>query len=561
MSESFAELLDQNLDNIGLSQGSLVQGEVLEIGENYVLVDAGLKSEAYIPIEQFKDANGELTIDIGQTIDVALDALEDGTGDTRLSRERAKRLVVWANLETAHREQTAVTGIVQGKVKGGFTVDVDGIRAFLPGSLVDVRPLRENADLDFTTAEFKVIKIDPKRNNIVISRRAVIESENSVGRQELLDSLEQGKVIKGVVKNITDYGAFIDLGGIDGLLHITDMSWKRIRHPSDMIEVGQELEVKVLKFDAESGKVSLGIKQLGEDPWSNLIDQFPEGKRFTGKVTNVADYGCFVELLDGVEGLVHVSEMDWTNRNISPSKIVQVGQDVEVVVLDIDPDRRRISLGIKQCIDNPWVTFANSHQKGHRMTGVIKSITDFGLFVGLEGTIDGLVHMSDLDWDRPAEEVMREYKKGQEVEVMVLTVDPERERISLGIKQLADDPFNTFCETRERGAQVKGIVKEVDQRMVTLELEGGVEGKMRVADLSVERIEDARTAVKEGDEITAQVTNIDRKTRQISLSVRALTQAEEKESAAEYRKSNQESEVKTTLGDLLRDQLEDDNKE
>lgn len=555
MSENFAQLFEESIKNLEMRPGEIVKGEVVRIDEKFVLVDAGLKSEAFIPVEQFKKEDGTLTVAVGDMVDVALEAVEDSYGETRLSRERARRIEVWQRLEQACENQENVIGVITGKVKGGFTVDLDGIKAFLPGSLVDVRPLRDTTFLEGKDLDFRVIKIDAKRNNVVVSRRAVIEAENSAERDALLESLGEGSVVKGIVKNLTDYGAFIDLGGIDGLLHITDMSWKRIRHPSEMIAVGDEIDVKVLKFDKDKGRVSLGLKQLGDDPWDNLIGKFPEGKRVRGEVTNVADYGCFVQLDDGIEGLVHVSEMDWTNKNINPHKIVSLGQEVEVIVLEVDEERRRISLGLKQCTDNPWQTFAAIHQKGSKVKGVIKSITDFGVFIGLDGNIDGLIHLSDLSWDQPGEEAVHSFNKGDTVEAVVLTVDVERERISLGIKQLQDNPFGNYQEIHKKGDVVKGTVTEVDERIVTLDLGGGVVGQIRVNDLSPDRIEDARQHVSVGDELEAKILAFDRKNQLVTLSVKAVEVDLDNQTKQKYLNNSGDDAGKTTLGDILKEQL------
>jgi small subunit ribosomal protein S1 len=555
MSENFAQLFEESIKNLEMRPGEIVKGEVVRIDDKFVLVDAGLKSEAFIPVEQFKKEDGTLTVAVGDMVDVALEAVEDSYGETRLSRERARRIEVWQRLEQACENQENVIGVITGKVKGGFTVDLDGIKAFLPGSLVDVRPLRDTTFLEGKDLDFRVIKIDAKRNNVVVSRRAVIEAENSAERDALLESLGEGSVVKGIVKNLTDYGAFIDLGGIDGLLHITDMSWKRIRHPSEMIAVGDEIDVKVLKFDKDKGRVSLGLKQLGDDPWDNLIGKFPEGKRVRGEVTNVADYGCFVQLDDGIEGLVHVSEMDWTNKNINPHKIVSLGQEVEVIVLEVDEERRRISLGLKQCTDNPWQTFAATHQKGSKVKGVIKSITDFGVFIGLDGNIDGLIHLSDLSWDQPGEEAVHSFNKGDTVEAVVLTVDVERERISLGIKQLQDNPFGNYQEIHKKGDVVKGTVTEVDERIVTLDLGGGVVGQIRVNDLSPDRIEDARQHVSVGDELEAKILAFDRKNQLVTLSVKAVEVDLDNQTKQKYLNNSGDDAGKTTLGDILKEQL------
>ena len=529
MSENFAQLFEESLKGFEAEQGSIVKGTVISIENNIVLVDAGLKSESAIPAEQFKNAAGELEVAVGDEVDVALDAIEDGFGETILSREKAKRHEAWIRLEKACEEQETVTGIINGKVKGGFTVEVDSIRAFLPGSLVDVRPVRDTAHLEGKELEFKVIKLDQKRNNVVVSRRAVIESENSQERDELLANLVEGQEVKGIVKNLTDYGAFVDLGGVDGLLHITDMAWKRVKHPSEIVNVGDEIAVKVLKFDKEKTRVSLGLKQLGEDPWVAIARNYQEGTKVKARVTNLTDYGCFAELEEGVEGLVHVSEMDWTNKNIHPSKVVNLGDSVEVMVLEIDEERRRISLGLKQCIDNPWETFAKSHEKGDKVSGKIKSITDFGIFIGLDGGIDGLVHLSDISWNKSGEDAVRDYKKGDEISAVVLQVDPERERISLGVKQIEEDPFNKYLTDTKKGAIVVGTVTAVDAKGVTVNLAEEVDGYIRVADLSRDRIEDASEVANVGDSIEAKYTGVDRKNRIVNLSVKAKDQADEKE--------------------------------
>ena len=529
MTESFAQLFEESLKTIETRPGSIVRGIVVSIDKDVVLVDAGLKSESAIPAEQFKNAAGELEIQVGDEVDVALDAVEDGFGETLLSREKAKRHEAWITLEKAYEDAETVTGVINGKVKGGFTVELNGIRAFLPGSLVDVRPVRDTLHLEGKELEFKVIKLDQKRNNVVVSRRAVIESENSAERDQLLENLQEGMEVKGIVKNLTDYGAFVDLGGVDGLLHITDMAWKRVKHPSEIVNVGDEITVKVLKFDRERTRVSLGLKQLGEDPWVAIAKRYPEGTRLTGRVTNLTDYGCFVEIEEGVEGLVHVSEMDWTNKNIHPSKVVNVGDVVEVMVLDIDEERRRISLGLKQCKSNPWQLFAETHNKGDRVEGKIKSITDFGIFIGLDGGIDGLVHLSDISWNATGEEAVREYKKGDEIAAVVLQVDAERERISLGVKQLAEDPFNNYITLNKKGAIVTGKVTAVDAKGATVELADGVEGYLRASEASLDRIEDATQVLSVGDDVEAKFTGVDRKNRVVSLSVRAKDQADEKE--------------------------------
>ena len=529
MTESFAQLFEESLKTIETRPGSIVRGVVVSIDKDVVLVDAGLKSESAIPAEQFKNAAGELEIQVGDEVDVALDAVEDGFGETLLSREKAKRHEAWITLEKAYEEAETVTGVINGKVKGGFTVELNGIRAFLPGSLVDVRPVRDTLHLEGKELEFKVIKLDQKRNNVVVSRRAVIESENSAERDQLLENLQEGMEVKGIVKNLTDYGAFVDLGGVDGLLHITDMAWKRVKHPSEIVNVGDEITVKVLKFDRERTRVSLGLKQLGEDPWVAIAKRYPEGTKLTGRVTNLTDYGCFVEIEEGVEGLVHVSEMDWTNKNIHPSKVVNVGDVVEVMVLDIDEERRRISLGLKQCKNNPWQQFAETHNKGDRVEGKIKSITDFGIFIGLDGGIDGLVHLSDISWNVTGEEAVREYKKGDEIAAVVLQVDAERERISLGVKQLAEDPFNNYISLNKKGAIVNGKVTAVDAKGATVELADGVEGYLRASEASLDRVEDATLVLNVGDDVEAKFTGVDRKNRVVSLSVRAKDQADEKE--------------------------------
>ena len=536
MTESFAQLFEESLKTIETRPGSIVRGVVVAIDKDVVLVDAGLKSESAIPAEQFKNAQGELEIQVGDEVDVALDAVEDGFGETLLSREKAKRHEAWITLEKAYEDAETVVGVINGKVKGGFTVELNGIRAFLPGSLVDVRPVRDTLHLEGKELEFKVIKLDQKRNNVVVSRRAVIESENSAERDQLLENLQEGMEVKGIVKNLTDYGAFVDLGGVDGLLHITDMAWKRVKHPSEIVNVGDEITVKVLKFDRERTRVSLGLKQLGEDPWVAIAKRYPEGTKLTGRVTNLTDYGCFVEIEEGVEGLVHVSEMDWTNKNIHPSKVVNVGDVVEVMVLDIDEERRRISLGLKQCKNNPWQQFAETHNKGDRVEGKIKSITDFGIFIGLDGGIDGLVHLSDISWNVAGEEAVREYKKGDEIAAVVLQVDAERERISLGVKQLAEDPFNNYVALNKKGAIVVGKVTAVDAKGATVELADGVEGYLRASEASRDRVEDATLVLSVGDEVEAKFTGVDRKNRVVSLSVRAKDEAEEKDAIATVNK-------------------------
>ncbi|WP_394205291.1 30S ribosomal protein S1 [Shewanella waksmanii] len=538
MTESFADLFEQSLQQLEFRPGSIVRGVVVRIENGTVLVDAGLKSESPIPADQFKNAQGVLEIAVGDEVDVALDSVEDGFGETQLSREKAKRHEAWIVLEKAYEDAETVIGIINGKVKGGFTVELNGIRAFLPGSLVDVRPVRDTAHLENKELEFKVIKLDQKRNNVVVSRRAVIESESSAERDALLENLQEGQSVKGIVKNLTDYGAFVDLGGVDGLLHITDMAWKRVKHPSEIVNVGDEINVKVLKYDRERTRVSLGLKQLGEDPWLEISKRYPENTKLTGRVTNLTDYGCFVEIEEGVEGLVHVSEMDWTNKNIHPSKVVNLGDEVEVLVLDIDEERRRISLGLKQCKVNPWDDFAERFQKGDKVSGKIKSITDFGIFIGLDGGIDGLVHLSDISWNGTGEEAVAEYKKGDEISAVVLSVDPERERISLGVKQTEDDPFNAYLADKKKGAIVNGTVTAVDAKGVTIELAETVEGYLRVADISRERIEDASTVYSVGDAVESKFMGVDRKNRTISLSIRAKDEADEKEAMANLNKQD-----------------------
>ncbi|MFO7287357.1 MAG: 30S ribosomal protein S1 [Gammaproteobacteria bacterium] len=555
MSESFAELLEQSLATQQIKPGAILTGKVVDINNDVVIVNAGLKSEAVIPSSQFLNEKGELEVKVGDEVEVALDTVEDGFGETRLSREKAKRTRTWARLEKAFEEGSIVTGTISGRVRGGFTVDIDLVRAFLPGSLVDVRPIRDPVALEGQTLEFKVIKLDQKRNNVVVSRRAVVEEEYSAEREQLLKTLEEGAVLKGVVKNLTDYGAFVDLGGIDGLLHITDMAWKRVKHPSEVVHVGQELEVKVLKFDRERNRVSLGLKQLGADPWEDLARRYPPGTRIFGRVTNIADYGCFVEIEEGVEGLVHVSEMDWTNKNVNPHKVVQIGDEVEVMVLDIDEERRRISLGLKQCKPNPWQEFAENYKKGDKVSGQIKSITDFGVFIGLPGGIDGLVHLSDLSWDVPGEEAVRNYKKGEELEAVVLAIDPERERISLGVKQLDKDPLSVFIAEFPKGSIVKGVVQEVDAKGATVLLKDGVIGQLRASEISRDRVEDARTVLKPGQEIEAKFTGVDRKNRVVSLSIKAKEAHEEAQAIQNYKTDRPSS--GTTLGDLLKEQMSD----
>jgi small subunit ribosomal protein S1 len=555
MSESFADLFEQSLTQTKMKPGTIVQGTVVEIRADFVIVSAGLKSEGVIPADQFRNAKGELEIAVGDVVDVALDAVEDGYGETRLSRDKAKRAKAWDELEKACEAGQTVTGVISDKVKGGFTVDITTIRAFLPGSLVDVRPVRDTSYLEGKPLEFKVVKVDRKRNNVVVSRRAVVESENSAEREALFESLKEGAICKGLVKNLTDYGAFIDLGGIDGLLHITDMAWKRVKHPSEVVSIGEEITVKVLKFDRERTRVSLGLKQLGDDPWVDISRRYPEHARLFGTVTNIADYGCFVEIEEGVEGLVHVSEMDWTNKNVHPSKVVHLGQEVEVMVLDIDEERRRISLGMKQCRSNPWEEFAATNNKNDRVSGVIKSITDFGIFIGLEGGIDGLVHLSDLSWDIPGEEAVRNFKKGDEIDTVVLAVDAERERISLGVKQLAQDPFSSYLADSGKGTVVKGIIMAVDAKSATINLGDGIEGVIRASEISRDQVDDARKVLKEGEEIEAMIVGVDRKRRVINLSIKAKESDDEATALQEYG-SDTEYSGTTKLGDLLREQLE-----
>ncbi len=554
MTESFAELFEQSLSTTQLQPGTIVIGTVIEITSDNVVINAGLKSEGVIPRIQFIGPDGQLEVAIGDEVEVALDAVEDGFGITRLSREKAKRFAAWDHLEKAFEAADTVKGMINGKVKGGFTVDLGTVRAFLPGSLVDVRPVRDTTYLEGKEQEFKVIKLDRKRNNVVVSRRAVVEEEYSAERDQLLKNLEEGMEVKGVVKNLTDYGAFLDLGGIDGLLHITDMAWRRVKHPSEVVEIGDEVTVKVLKFDRDRQRVSLGLKQMGEDPWVNISRRYPESTRVFGKVTNIADYGCFVEIEEGVEGLVHVSEMDWTNKNIHPSKVVNLGDEVEVMVLDIDEERRRISLGIKQCAMNPWDEFAVTHKKGDHVSGKIKSITDFGIFIGLDGGIDGLVHLSDISWDEAGEQALRRYKKGDELETVVLSVDPERERISLGVKQLDKDPFSSFVALHEKGSVVTGTILDVDPKGATIALADGVEGYLRASEISRDRIEDARAVLKAGEEIEAKFLGVDRKNRTISLSMKAKDVEEEQAAIKGY---SRDPSTATTLGDLLKEQMEE----
>ena len=554
MTESFAQLFEQSLANQRIRPGMILTGLVIDVTTDVVIVNVGLKSEAVIPLEQFKNERGEVEVKAGDQVEVALDSVEDGTGETRLSREKAKRARTWTRLEEAFNKSEIVTGVITGRVKGGFTVEIENVRAFLPGSLVDVRPVRDTSYLEGKPLEFKVIKLDQKRNNVVVSRRAVVEQEFSAERSALMENLQEGAVVRGTVKNLTDYGAFVDLGGIDGLLHITDMAWKRVKHPSEVVKVGDEVEVRILKFDRERSRVSLGLKQLGADPWQNIARRYPPSTRVFGKVTNIADYGAFVEIEDGVEGLVHVSEMDWTNKNVNPAKVVHTGQEVEVMVLDVDEERRRISLGLKQCQANPWKEFAENYNKGDKVAGQIKSITDFGIFIGLQGNIDGLVHLSDISWDQPGEEAVRNYQKGQQLEAMVLSIDPERERISLGIKQLAKDPFSAYIADNPKGTIVKGVVKEVDVRGAVIDLGNGVEGQLRASELGRERVEDARAVLKVGDEVEAKFTGVDRKSRTISLSIKAKEAHEEAEAVQSYRSEAAPS-GGTSLGDLLKEHI------
>jgi small subunit ribosomal protein S1 len=553
MTESFAQLFEQSLANQRIRPGMILTGLVVDVTSDVVIVNVGLKSEAVIPLDQFKNERGEIEVKAGDSVEVALDSVEDGTGETRLSREKAKRARTWTRLEEAFNKSEIVTGVITGRVKGGFTVEIENVRAFLPGSLVDVRPVRDTSYLEGKPLEFKVIKLDQKRNNVVVSRRAVVEQEFSAERSALLENLQEGAVVRGTVKNLTDYGAFVDLGGIDGLLHITDMAWKRVKHPSEVVKVGDEIEVRILKFDRERSRVSLGLKQLGADPWQNIARRYPPGTRVFGKVTNIADYGAFVEIEDGVEGLVHVSEMDWTNKNVNPAKVVHTGQEVEVMVLDVDEERRRISLGLKQCQANPWKEFAENYNRGDKVTGQIKSITDFGIFIGLPGNIDGLVHLSDISWDQPGEEAVRNYQKAQQLEAMVLSIDPERERISLGIKQLAKDPFSAYIADNPKGTIVRGVVKEVDARGAVIDLGNGIEGQLRASELGRDRVEDARAVLKVGEEVEAKFTGVDRKSRTISLSIKAKEAHEEAEAVQSYRSETQPS--GTSLGELLKEQI------
>jgi small subunit ribosomal protein S1 len=559
MTESFADLFEESLKTIVMEPGSIVTGVVVDIDSDWVTVHAGLKSEGVIPRVQFLNEAGEIEIAVGDEVKVALEAVEDGFGETRLSREKAKRAEAWAELEKAYEAKEVVIGVINGKVKGGFTVDVSSVRAFLPGSLVDIRPVRDTLHLEGKELEFKVIKLDQKRNNVVVSRRAVLEASNSAEREELLENLQEGQEVKGIVKNLTDYGAFVDLGGVDGLLHITDMAWKRIKHPSEIVQVGDEIDVKVLKFDRERNRVSLGLKQLGEDPWVDIKARYPEEAKVTAKVTNLTDYGCFAELEEGVEGLVHVSEMDWTNKNIHPSKVVQVGDDIDVMVLDIDEERRRISLGIKQTVVNPWEDFGNRFDKGNKVSGKIKSITDFGIFIGLEGGIDGLVHLSDISWNESGEEAVRKYKKGEELETTILSIDPERERISLGIKQLDMDPFAEYAAENDKGTIVNGTVKEVDAKAAIITLQDEIEGTLKASEISRDKVEDARNVLNVGDAVEAKIVSVDRKNRVISLSIKAKDFDDEKQAVKDLKDKAVEAAGPTTIGDLIKAKLEEGN--
>jgi small subunit ribosomal protein S1 len=553
--ESFAQLFEESLTRKEMRIGEVITAEVVRVDQNFVVVNAGLKSESFIPLDEFRGDRGELEVQPGDFVSVAIEALEDGYGETRLSRDRARRLAAWLNLEKAMETGEKVSGAITGKVKGGLTVMISGIRAFLPGSLVDLRPVKDTTPYEGKTMEFKVIKLDRKRNNVVVSRRAVLEETVGAEREALLSSLQEGATVKGIVKNITDYGAFVDLGGIDGLLHITDLAWRRVKHPSEVLTVGDEVTAKVLKFDAEKNRVSLGMKQLGEDPWVGIGRRYPQGTRLFGKVTNLTDYGAFVEIEAGIEGLVHVSEMDWTNKNIHPSKVVQVGDEVEVMILEIDEDRRRISLGMKQTMPNPWEEFSQNHRKGEKVRGQIKSITDFGIFIGLPGGIDGLVHLSDLSWSAPGEEAVRNYKKGDEVEAVVLSIDVERERISLGIKQIEGDPFSNFVSTHDKGALVTGTVRSVDAKGATVDLGDGIEAYLRASEVARDRVEDARTHLKEGDTVKAMIINIDRKNRGINLSIKAKDVAEESEAMQKLASESSAATGSTNLGALLKAKL------
>ncbi len=557
--ESFAALFEESIARQEMRTGEIITAEVVAIDDNFVTVNAGLKSESLIPVEEFRNDRSELEVKVGDFISVAIEALEDGYGTTRLSRDRARRLAAWLDLEAAMEEGRVVKGVIQGKVKGGLTVMINGIRAFLPGSLVDVRPIKDTTPYEGKEAEFKVIKLDRKRNNVVVSRKAVLEESMGAEREALLASLKEGAIVKGIVKNITDYGAFVDLGGIDGLLHITDLAWRRVKHPSEVISVGDEVTAMVLKFDQEKNRVSLGLKQLGEDPWTGIARRYPPGTRMFGKVANLTDYGAFVEIEPGIEGLVHVSEMDWTNKNVNPSKVVALGDEVEIMVLEIDEDRRRISLGMKQCKPNPWEDFAMNHKKGDKVTGQIKSITDFGIFIGLPGGIDGLVHLSDLSWSKPGEEALRDFKKGDEAQAVVLAIDVEKERISLGIKQLEGDPFNSFVATHDKGSLVTGTVKSLDAKGAVIALTEEVDGYLRASEVSRDRVEDIRTHLKEGDRVEAMIINIDRKNRHINLSIKAKDAAEQ--ASAMQKMAAEQSAGTTNLGALLKAKLDNKNAE
>ena len=557
MSENFADLFEESLKTIEMHPGAIITGVVLDIDNDWVTVHAGLKSEGVIPRNQFFDENGELTVSIGDMVQVALETVEDGFGETKLSREKAKRAESWKMLEEAHESQEIVTGIINGKVKGGFTVEVNSIRAFLPGSLVDVRPIRDTSHLEGKPLELKVIKLDEKRNNVVVSRRAVMETTNDTDRAELLEALDEGSKVTGVIKNLTDYGAFVDLGGVDGLLHITDMAWKRIKHPSEIVNVGEEIEVKVLKFDREKNRVSLGLKQLGEDPWGDIKSRYPTNSIAKGVITNLTDYGCFAELETGVEGLVHVSEMDWTNKNVHPSKIINLGDEVDVMILEIDEERRRISLGIKQCQPNPWDLFGSQHSKGDKISGTIKSITDFGIFIGLEGNIDGLVHLSDISWTESGEEAKLKFSKGDEVETVILAIDSERERISLGIKQLTEDPFVDFVSENGQGKLVKGTVKSLDAKSAVISVSDGIEGILKVSEVAQEKVDDIKNVLSEGDELELKVLSVDRKNHSLSLSLKAKEQDEEKEVIRKHREEEQSSTPTNTIGGLIKAKMDD----
>ena len=556
MTENFADLFEQSLSEIDMTPGAIVTGTIIDIDTDWVTVHAGLKSEGVIPRTQFLDEQGNLSLEVGDEVKVALETVEDGFGETRLSREKAKRAESWMELEAAYEKNDIVTGVINGKVKGGFTVDLNNIRAFLPGSLVDVRPVRDTLHLEGQQLEFRLIKLDRKRNNVVVSRRAVLESVSTEERDALLEKLEEGMSVKGVVKNLTDYGAFVDLGGVDGLLHITDMSWKRIKHPNEIVNVGDEIDVKVLKYDRERNRVSLGLKQLGEDPWQAIKERYPENKQVKAVVTNLTDYGCFAELEEGVEGLVHVSEMDWTNKNVHPSKVVQLGDEIDVMVLDIDEERRRISLGIKQCYQNPWDGFAENFKKGDEISGNIKSITDFGIFIGLDGSIDGLVHLSDISWDEPGEDAVRNYKKGDEIKTIILSIDPERERISLGVKQLDGDPFMDYVSEFEKGSIVTGTISTLEAKSATVILQEGIEGILRASEISRDKIEDVRNVLKEGEEIEVKIVSVDRKNRAISLSVKAIEIDDEKEAVQDHKKQDASDVSPGTIGDLIKAEMD-----